>query len=178
MWYLQMRWKVERRHRPRPALLLGRAAAGAVDGGGGGERHGVGLGDQVRQVGEGFRGRAVQQRPVVAEGGGGGGGHEAGGEEGVKQEASRSSICRMLWITSPAPEHRSARSFLDRKQSALPAKCKYYYQNIMTKLTLFSLGVLYRASKAPSRSFRLYKHVETMLTNRGLMLISNRVLNV
>lgn len=59
------------------------------------------------------------------------------GEEGVKQEASRSSICRMLWITSPAPEHRSARSFLDRKQSALPAKCKYYYQNIMTKLTLF-----------------------------------------
>ena len=74
-----MRWKVERRHRPRPALLLGRAAAGAVDGGGGGERHGVGLGDQVGQVGEGFRGRAVQQRPVVAEGGGGGGGHEAGG---------------------------------------------------------------------------------------------------
>ena len=42
------------------------------------------------------------------------------GEEGVKHEDSRSSIWRMLWITSPAPEHRSARSFLDRKHRALP----------------------------------------------------------
>ena len=42
------------------------------------------------------------------------------GEEGVKQEVSLSNIWRMLWITSPAPEHRSARSVLDRKHRALP----------------------------------------------------------
>ena len=42
------------------------------------------------------------------------------GEEGGKVAASRSSICRMLWITSPAPEHLSARSFLERKHRALP----------------------------------------------------------
>ena len=42
------------------------------------------------------------------------------GEEGVKQEASLSSIWRMLWMTSPAPEHLSAKSFLDRKHRALP----------------------------------------------------------
>ena len=48
------------------------------------------------------------------------GGRGGRGEEG-KQLASRSSICRMLWMTSPAPEHRSARSFFDKKHSAFPA---------------------------------------------------------
>ena len=47
------------------------------------------------------------------------GGRGVRGEEG-KADASLSSICRMLWMTSPAPEHRSARSFLDRKHNALP----------------------------------------------------------
>ena len=50
------------------------------------------------------------------------GGRGVSGEVGNWEEDSRSSICRMLWITSPAPEHRSARSFLERKQSALPGK--------------------------------------------------------
>ena len=44
------------------------------------------------------------------------------GEEGVKQEVSLSNICRMLWITSPAPEQRSAKSFLERRHKALPNK--------------------------------------------------------
>ena len=48
------------------------------------------------------------------------GGRGVKGEEGVKQEASLSSIWRMLWMTSPAPEHLSAKSFLDRKHRALP----------------------------------------------------------
>lgn len=47
------------------------------------------------------------------------GGRGVRGEEG-KADASLSSICRMLWMTSPAPEHRSARSFLERKHNALP----------------------------------------------------------
>ena len=50
------------------------------------------------------------------------GGRGVRGDEGKREEASRSSICRMLWITSPAPEHRSARSFLDRKHRAFPVK--------------------------------------------------------
>ena len=33
---------------------------------------------------------------------------------------SRISICRMLWMTSPAPPHRSAKSFLFKRHSALP----------------------------------------------------------
>ena len=44
------------------------------------------------------------------------------GLEGVKQLVSLSNICRMLWITSPAPEHRSARSFLERRHKALPGQ--------------------------------------------------------
>jgi hypothetical protein len=48
------------------------------------------------------------------------GGRGVRGEEG-KEEASRRSIWRMLCMTSPAPAQRSARSFLDRKHSALPA---------------------------------------------------------
>ena len=44
------------------------------------------------------------------------------GEEGVKQEVSLSNIWRMLWMTSPAPEHRSARSVLERKHKALPGE--------------------------------------------------------
>jgi redox-sensitive bicupin YhaK (pirin superfamily) len=48
-------------------------------------------------------------------------GRGVSGEEGKEDEASRSNIWRMLWMTSPAPAHRSARSFLDRKQSAFPA---------------------------------------------------------
>ncbi len=48
------------------------------------------------------------------------GGRGVRGEEGKEEEASRSSIWRMLWMTSPAPAQRSARSFLERKHSALP----------------------------------------------------------
>lgn len=47
------------------------------------------------------------------------GGRGVRGELG-KADASRKSICSILWITSPAPEHRSARSFFERKQRALP----------------------------------------------------------
>lgn len=49
------------------------------------------------------------------------GGRGVMGELGVKHiEASLSSIWRILWITSPAPEHLSAMSFLERKQRAFP----------------------------------------------------------
>lgn len=40
-----------------------------------------------------------------------------GGNPGA---VSRISICKMLWITSPAPAHLSARSALLRRQRALP----------------------------------------------------------
>ena len=39
---------------------------------------------------------------------------------GGKPLDSRMSIWRMLWMTSPAPPHRSAKSFLLRRQSAFP----------------------------------------------------------
>ena len=48
------------------------------------------------------------------------GGRGVKGEDGVKQEDSLRSIWRILWITSPAPEHLSARSFLERKHRAFP----------------------------------------------------------
>ena len=48
------------------------------------------------------------------------GGRGVSGEEGKEEDASRNSIWRMLWITSPAPAQRSARSFFERKHSALP----------------------------------------------------------
>lgn len=48
------------------------------------------------------------------------GGRGVNGDDGVKHEASLSNIWRMLWMTSPAPEHLSARSFLERKHRAFP----------------------------------------------------------
>ena len=46
-------WRdVERRHGTAGSLLLGGASIDTVHGGGGGQSHGVGLGDQVREVWE------------------------------------------------------------------------------------------------------------------------------
>jgi len=48
------------------------------------------------------------------------GGLGVSGEVGNTEEASLSNIWRMLWMTSPAPEHLSAKSFLERKHRAFP----------------------------------------------------------
>ena len=82
MWYLKVGREIERGHGSLASLgslPLGAGAAGAVYTGGRGQGHRVGLADEVRQVGECLGGRAVQQRPVVAEGARGGGGHQARG---------------------------------------------------------------------------------------------------
>ena len=77
MWYLEVWREIEWGHGSWLAcrLSLGTGAAGAIYAGRRGQGHRVSLTDQVRQVGECLRCRAVQQGPVVAEGARGGGGH-------------------------------------------------------------------------------------------------------
>ena len=85
MWYLKVGREIEWGYGSCTALgplPLGAGATGAVYTGGRTQGHRVGLADQMRQVGECLRGRAVQQRPVVAEGARGGGGHQPRGPRG------------------------------------------------------------------------------------------------
>ena len=85
MWYLKVGREIERGYGSCTALgplPLGAGATGAVYTGGRAQGHRVGLANQMRQVGKCLRGRAVQQRPVVAKGARGGRGHQSRGPGG------------------------------------------------------------------------------------------------